>query len=93
LVASTIGILTILYGATAFWLMPQLPPNGGSYGRLPSMLILGIGIVITIVGMAINSLATQNQQSAASPKKIPAFYGFAAIGLILLIVFIIVANM
>jgi hypothetical protein len=51
-----IGLAILVYGAIAFWLINSLPPNGGGKGRLPSLYVMGMGIVITLLGLAVRGL-------------------------------------
>ena len=50
------GLVVLTYGAVAFWLIKSLPPNGGSSGRLPSLYVIGAGIIAAIIGMAVRDL-------------------------------------
>lgn len=50
------GLALLVYGAIAFWVAPWLPPNGGPSGRLPSVYLLGAGVVVALAGMAVRDL-------------------------------------
>lgn len=85
-----IGLAVLGYGAVAFWLVQGLPPNGGTSGRLPSLYVMGIGIVITIVGLATRDLRSRASMGGRSAKGISTIYGvvgiLAIIGLLLFVI-------
>ena len=57
-----LGLLTTLYGATAFWLVKTLPPNGGPSGRLPSLYLLAVGMGAMLLGLAIRNLQVKKRR-------------------------------
>lgn len=50
------SLIVMAYGAVAFWLIRWLPPNGGPTGRLPSLYVMGAGIIGAIVGLVVRDL-------------------------------------
>ena len=44
------------YGAVAFFLINSLPPNGGGYGRLPSLYVFLGGMGGMLLGVTIRRL-------------------------------------
>jgi hypothetical protein len=89
--------LTILgYGAIAFWLIKSLPPNGGTTGRLPSLYVMGGGIVAVLIGLALRDLRLGKKppHSATAQKKgIPAAYGVVLLVTILVIFFAVISQL
>lgn len=82
------ALLVLVYGAVAFWLIQWLPPNGGPSGRLPSLYVMGVGILGSIIGMVVRDLrsAERPRNSAGSPvAAIPTSVG------ILILVALVVA--
>ncbi|MEM8782298.1 MAG: hypothetical protein AAGE65_05505 [Planctomycetota bacterium] len=45
-----VSLLVAAYGCVAFFLMNDLPPNGGPQGRLPSLYVMLGGIGGMLVG-------------------------------------------
>jgi hypothetical protein len=81
------GLICLVYGAVAFWLVQTLPPNGGPTGRLPSAYVMGVGMVIAILGLAIRDLRLvggAKQRDGAPAKGIPT-----GVGLLLLAAMVI----
>lgn len=64
-----VGLVVLAYGAVAFWVMPSLPPNGGASGRLPSLYLMGGGIVSVVLGLAIRGLNTNGQGDTQKTGK------------------------
>src|SRR6476660_597139 len=62
-----IGLAALAYGVCEFWLVPALPPNNGWSGRLPSLYVMGGGIVAAIVGLSVKSLAPPAAKKGAVP--------------------------
>lgn len=56
-----VGIASLAYGAIGFWVVKSLPPNGAS-GRLPSVYVMGVGIVITLVGSTIRDFRVSGKK-------------------------------
>jgi hypothetical protein len=46
------GVAALAYGGVAFWLMRSLPPNTVE-SRLPSIYVMGAGIVVALAGLAL----------------------------------------
>jgi hypothetical protein len=51
-----IGIAVLAYGALAFFIKNDLPPNGGPSGRLPSLYVLFAGMAAMLLGMTVRGL-------------------------------------
>lgn len=89
-----IGLATLAYGAIACWLLQRLPPNGGGQGRLPSVYMMGIGIVIVLVGLVVRDLRVGRKAKRTgdeSRKGIPTSYGILIL-LAIVIVFVVVIS-
>lgn len=63
------GLAILGYGAIAFWLINSLPPNGPRNGRLPSVYVMGAGIVITLIGLTIRGLPGGKKDSEEKKVK------------------------
>ena len=90
------GVVTLAYGALAFWVFPFLPPNGGVNGRLPSLYTLGIGIVATLVGLALRGLRSSRASAseAERPSKgIPTGIGILVLIAIIIAVFVAISRL
>jgi peptidoglycan/LPS O-acetylase OafA/YrhL len=73
-----VGLAVLVYGAIAFWIVPSLPPNNISNGRLPSLYVMGLGILVAVVGLVardLRSCRTRNGVSNQAKKEIPSSYG------------------
>ena len=73
------GLAVLIYGAVAFWIIPALPPNDAT-SRLPSLYVMGAGIVTALVGLTLKSLQSRSTKKAAIPTSV---------GIILLVAIII----
>ena len=82
----TLGLVTLVYGAVAFWLIQSLPPNSGMSGRLPSLYVMGAGIVLVLGGLAARDLrlAGRTRRQDGPSKAIPT-----GVGMLVLLVIII----
>ncbi|WP_461505859.1 hypothetical protein [Rhodopirellula baltica] len=91
----TLGLMVLAYGAIAFWVLPFLPPNSESEGRLPSLTVMGVGVLVTVVGLVLRSLTTSKdpEPNVNQPKKIPAMYGVAILLGILGLVFFVITRL
>ena len=90
------GLAVLAYGATAFWLINSLPPNGGANGRLPSLYVMGIGIVVAVIGLIARDLRVGNKGNASADvasKEIPTSYGILFFIVILIIFFVVVSRL
>ncbi|QDV25899.1 hypothetical protein [Aureliella helgolandensis] len=84
-----IGIVTLAYGAVAFWIIPSLPPNELSTGRFNSLFVLGAGMIISLCGLAIRDTRVKSKSGANSPGSgISTSTGLLVL-LIVVIVFIV----
>ena len=91
-----LGLLILTYGAVGFWLINTLPPNGGAYGRLPSLYVTGVGIVVSVVGLAARGLRfgrEDNRSSEGSRKGIPTIYGILGLVAILIILVFVISRL
>ena len=90
------GLAILAYGATAFWLINALPPNGGANGRLPSLYVMGAGISIAVVGLVARDLRLGRkdyQSTRVSRKGIPASYGILVLLAIVIILFFLISRL
>lgn len=88
------GLICLLYGAVAFWLVQTLPPNGGPTGRLPSVYVMGTGMVIAMIGLAVRDLRLAGgakQQDGTPSKGIPTGVGLLLIAAMVLALIIAVS--
>lgn len=91
-----IGMMVVVYGAVAFWLVNSLPPNGGPAGRLPSLYVMAAGIVGVLVGLALRGLkigVSEQEARKESTGGIPAFWGILILVLILVAALVVIAQM
>lgn len=91
-----VGLLILADGAVGFWLINALPPNGGASGRLPSLYILGAGMIVTLLGLALRGIPSAWQKDPTDPaskKSIPTSYGLLLILTILLVVIFLISRM
>jgi len=88
-------MMVLAYGAIAFWVLPFLPPNSESEGRLPSLAVMGAGVLVTVVGLVLRSLTTSKdpEPNVNQPKKIRAMYGVAILLGILGLVFFVITRL
>ena len=89
-----IGGLILAYAAAAFWLFNDLPPNDAIHGRLPSLYLMGAGIVIAVVGLIASDQRVSRRDKSpkeASRKVIPTSYGIIGLVLILIIIFFVIS--
>src|SRR5262245_25130696 len=83
------GLAILAYGAVGFWVINALPPNGGASGRLPSIYIMGAGIVVAVVGLAVRDFRGGKSQEG-SKQGIPAIYGiFGIVAMLIVLNFVI----
>jgi len=90
------GLIVLAYGVMAFWLLPSLPPNGGAYGRLPSLYLMLSGIVTNLIGLAARSYDSSpktNTPSSEAGRGIPSRYGLLLLVLIIIILSIVVSRL
>jgi hypothetical protein len=90
-----LGLLVLVYGIVACWRVPSLPPNGGPRGRLPSLYMIGVGIVITIAGLAARGGSRRggSDPAAPAPRGIPAASGIVILLAILGGLFFLVSRL
>jgi uncharacterized membrane protein len=91
-----LGLLVLAYGAVAFWLINSLPPNGGAQGRLPSLYVMGGGIVGVLIGLAMRVQRSERGSSAAprgAGDHIPTRYGIALLVGIVIVFILVVAQL
>jgi len=63
------GLAVLTYGAVAFWIIPSLPPNDAA-SRLPSLYVMGAGIVTALVGLTFKSLQGKSTKKGAIPTSV-----------------------
>src|SRR5262245_29849594 len=91
-----LGLATLAYGALAFWVFPLLPPNGGVNGRLPSLYVMGAGIIAAVVGLTLrgwDSESRSEETAHVSRKSIPTGIGIAILFAIVVAVFVVISRM
>ncbi len=69
-----VGLTLLSYGAVGCWLIKSLPPISLGSGRLPSLYVMGVGIVLTVIGLATRDLRV-SRSAGKSEKEIPTSYG------------------
>ncbi|AMV34945.1 hypothetical protein VN12_22655 [Pirellula sp. SH-Sr6A] len=90
------GLAILAYGAIAFWIIKSLPPNGGPTGRLPSLYVIGVGIVAVLAGLAVRDLRTRHKNSVSTEgekKSIPTSVGLLILALMLVLFFVVVSQL
>ena len=90
------GLVVLAYGAVAFWLIKSLPPNGGPNGRLPSLYMMGAGIIGAIIGMVVRDLrlaGRAKKHDGSPPKAIPTSVGMLVLLAIVIAVIVVIANL
>jgi hypothetical protein len=91
-----VGLTVLVYGAVAFWLINSLPPNGGASGRLPSLYVMGAGMVVALTGLVVRDLGGRNKKDKPAGevnKVIPTRYGLLLILGIVIIFFVVVSQL
>ncbi|MBN1911213.1 MAG: hypothetical protein JW818_15820 [Pirellulales bacterium] len=91
-----VGLSVVAYGAVAFWLIQSLPPNGGGNGRLPSLYVMGVGIVVAVVGLIARDFRVGRKAKGSTSearKGIPTVYGIIGLLAILIIFFLVVYQL
>ena len=90
-----IGLAILVYGAAGFWLINALPPNGGANGRLPSLYVMGMGIVVTLLGLATRGLRFRAKGvplGDESATGIPTIYGILLFVAILIALIVVISR-
>src|SRR4051812_45357860 len=80
-----LGLAALAYGALGFWIVPALPPNSGWSGRLPSLYVMGGGMLAAVAGLATKSLAAPTAAKGAVPTGVGLLVIAAVIALIVAI--------
>ncbi|MBA4032098.1 MAG: hypothetical protein C0478_14575 [Planctomyces sp.] len=91
-----VGLMALAYGAIAFWLIKSLPPNGGANGRLPSLYIMGVGVVVAVIGLIVRDLRSnskKNEPAGEASKGIPTRYGLLLLLGIVVMFFVVVSQL
>lgn len=90
-----LSLALLAYGAVGFWLVPSLPPNGGVNGRLPSVYVMGVGILATMVGLVLRSLAspTAAEDSSGTKKTFLSRYGLVLLIVIMIVVGFVISRL
>ena len=86
------GLVVLAYGAVGFWIINTLPPNGGASGRLPSLYVMGAGIVLSVVGLVARDFR-DGRISQEDTQGIPASYGILGLVAILIILFFVISSL
>lgn len=63
------GLLVLAYGAIALWIIPILPPNEPTTGRLNSLYVLGAGMIISLIGLAVRETRRSTRTVDGSPES------------------------
>ena len=92
-----IGLIVLGYGVVGFWLIPSLPPNGGIYGRIPSVSVMVAGMVTSLLGLMVRDFASRKLNShSPNPTReksgIPTRYGLILILTIVIIFIVVIAR-
>src|SRR5262245_35768319 len=82
------GLAVLVYGAVAFWIVPSLPPNDAA-SRLPSVYVMGAGIVTALVGLTVKSLQGKSTKKGAIPTSV----GFIMLLAIIIAFFFVVSRL
>jgi CDP-diglyceride synthetase len=85
------GTVTLIYGVTAFWLLPNLPPNNPVTGRLPCLYVIGVGIVATVMGLALKGNPKIDPNSKT--KTLSPAVGIAILLAMVGLLFVVVSQM
>lgn len=90
-----IGLMILAYGATAFWLLNFLPPNGGPTGRLPSLYVIGVGIITAIVGLVVRDLRGGRGSRSTNDARhgIPTSYGIMGIVVVVILLIFVISRL
>jgi hypothetical protein len=56
-----VGLLVTAYGAAAFWLFRNLPPNNPVSGRLPCSYLMFTGMATMVVALIIRDFRISNR--------------------------------
>lgn len=92
----TVGLAILAYGAIGFWFINSLPPNGGASGRLPSLYVMAVGIVVAVVGLIARDLRIGrhvNPHDEVSRKGIPTSYGILGLLAIVIVVIFVISRL
>jgi hypothetical protein len=90
------GLVVLAYGAVAFWLVQSLPPNGGASGRLPSLYVMGVGILGAIIGMVVRDVrlaGPARQPDGSSRKGVPTSVGILILLAIVIAAIVVIAQL
>ena len=90
------GLVILAYGAVAFWLVNSLPPNGGVQGRLPSVYVMGVGLVVAVAGLIARDFRAGGKSTSpthSSPMGIPALYGILGLVAIMVVLFLVISRL
>jgi hypothetical protein len=87
------GLAILAYGAVGFWLINTLPPNGGANGRLPSLYVMGAGMVVAVVGLVVRDIRAGGESQEGARRGIPASYGILGLLAILIILFLVISRL
>lgn len=83
-----VGLAVIAYGAVAFWIVRALPPNDAT-SRLPSLYVMGAGIITALVGLTFKSLQGKSTKKGAIPTSV----GVLVLVAIVIAFFVVVSRL
>ncbi len=86
-----VGLIALGYGGVAFWLLTNLPPNTTD-SRLPSLYVMGAGVVVTLVGLVLRGIAVPNKTDSGR-TGVPSWLGILILLAILAGFFAVVSRM
>ncbi|GIW96263.1 MAG: hypothetical protein KatS3mg110_4304 [Pirellulaceae bacterium] len=86
-----VGAVVLSYGAVGYWIIPSLPPNGGAYGRLPSVYVMGVGMVGALLGLVLRGM--WGRAPVKSGSSVSPLIGIALLLAILVIFFFVVSRL
>ena len=87
-----VGLLQLVYGALACFVIRNLPPNNAVSGRLPSIYIMGLGGILSVIGLAMRDLRI-GPQSGAGSKGVSSRIGFVILVAMVIGMFVWIARL
>lgn len=90
------GLAVLAYGAVAFWLINNLPPNGGAWGRLPSVYVMGVGMVVALFGLTAREFRFRRKVDSSGKvtcRGIPTWLGVLVFLVIAALLVFVISRM
>lgn len=91
-----LGLGLLVYGALGFWVFQTLPPNGGASGRLPSIYVMGSGILALLIGSGLRGMAgkvTGPETVGDSKPQVPTWIGVLVLLGILVTILVVIFSL